>query len=191
MSKSKLKQELRKKLIEARKELPDNEKQLASKAIAKHALAMGCFNKPKRVAGYYPIKGEISVLPLLEMLAVREHKVGLPSVDEIEHRLVFREWDVEDELDVGSFGILQPLGHKPVISPDILLVPAVGYDTNGYRLGYGGGYYDKLIAEFKDWNQQIYTVGVAYRMQEMDIMPKEAHDEPLNAVITEAGVRTF
>jgi 5-formyltetrahydrofolate cyclo-ligase len=86
----------------------------------------------------------------------------------------------------GAFGIHEPLADWPVVQPSLLLVPLLAFDGNGYRLGYGGGYYDRTLAA-----RNVRAVGVAYAGQEVSSLPAQAHDMALEAIITEQGLRRF
>jgi 5-formyltetrahydrofolate cyclo-ligase len=93
-------------------------------------------------------------------------------------------------LQRGTYGIPEPSKDWPLAYPKILLVPLLAFDSHGHRLGYGGGYYDRTL-DFLRANSTVHAVGVAYAGQEVDALPREDHDHPLDAVITENGVREF
>jgi 5-formyltetrahydrofolate cyclo-ligase len=86
----------------------------------------------------------------------------------------------------GLFGIREPLAHWPSVEPQALLVPLLAFDAHGHRLGYGGGFYDRTLAALK-----ACAIGIAFVGQEVTALPHEPHDRPLDAVLTEAGLRRF
>ncbi|EUC21008.1 5-formyltetrahydrofolate cyclo-ligase [Burkholderia sp. BT03] len=89
-------------------------------------------------------------------------------------------------MQVGAHRIHEPTSGE-VITPDLLFVPCVGFDVDGYRLGYGGGYYDRTLATFRDAGKVPVTVGVAYEVCRAGTMQREVHDIPLNVVVTEGS----
>ena len=99
----------------------------------------------------------------------------------------FFEWSYKDPLLVGKIGIPEPISKKKVY-PDILLVPLVAFNKNKFRLGYGGGYYDRYIKKIKKI-KKILTVGLAFSFQEVRIMPINVHDEKLDFIFTENHIR--
>ncbi len=87
----------------------------------------------------------------------------------------------------GTFGIHEPLAHWPAVAPDVLLVPLLAFDNDGYRLGYGGGYYDRTLSALP----RARAIGIAYAGQRVDILPRDAHDCRLDAILTENGLTEF
>ncbi len=154
----------------------------AGEALAAHVLA-GC--APARgavVAGYWPIQSEIDVRPLMLALAARGHALVLPEVTPRGQVLLFRDWRPGEELVPGLWNTLQPKGE--VRTPDFLLVPLLAFDRARNRLGYGGGYYDRTLAQLPG----VFALGCAYAGQEVDSVPVAPHDRVLDAVATEAGI---
>ena len=138
------------------------------------------------VAGFWPLAGEIDLLPLLHILAERGHPVALPVTPSIGNPLIFRLWRPEDVLVRERFGTMAPAerpGEPPVI-PDYLLVPLLAFDRRGYRLGYGGGFYDRTLAGLPD----AITVGCGFAAQELDEVPIGPYDVRLPVIATELGV---
>lgn len=136
------------------------------------------------VAGYWPMRGEIDVLPLLDGLAERGHITALPVVAAPRQPLTFRRWAPGDALAEGAYGTRHPEDSAPEVRPHCLLVPLLAFDRRGFRLGYGGGFYDRTIAALRQ-SGGVVTVGVAYGGQEVGQVPAEDHDEPLDWVVTE------
>jgi len=99
-----------------------------------------------------------------------------------------RVWEDGTPLYEAGFGTLAPSELAPQAEPDVMLVPLLGFDKFGTRLGYGGGYYDRTLARM---HKKPKLVGLAFAAQELDIIPREDHDVPLDMVVTEAGLRSF
>jgi len=143
----------------------------------------------KIIALYMPIRTEVSPLPTMERLARRGRKLCLPVVVGEAKPLEFRRYHPDDPLVEGVFGAAIPK-EGAVMVPDIIVAPLVAFDAYGYRLGYGGGYYDRSFAQISA-QKDILAVGYAYSDQEVMMVPRESTDFQLNAVITEKGALTF
>jgi 5-formyltetrahydrofolate cyclo-ligase len=138
------------------------------------------------VAGYWPLAGEIDPLPLMAELAVRGHVLALPVVAETGGALEFRPWAPGDPLESGPHGTRHPYPQPP-IRPDALLIPLLAFDRRGFRLGYGGGYYDRTLASLRR-DGAVQTVGLAFAAQEVERVPADPWDEELDRIVTELGV---
>jgi 5-formyltetrahydrofolate cyclo-ligase len=137
------------------------------------------------VSGVWPLPGEIDLRPLLEELHARGHTVVLPVTPPRGQPLTFRRWRPGDVLMPERFGTMAPTGERAV--PDFLLVPLLAFDRCGYRLGYGGGYYDRTLAGLP----QRFALGFSFAAQEMDAVPVGPTDIRLDAVATERGIIRF
>jgi len=165
------------------------ERFLASVPVAVHDV----------VAGYWPIGEEMDVRPLLRALDARGVALCLPAVSGAGLPLVFRRWRPGDDLVAGTYGIPAPDASAEQMTPSILLVPLLAFDDEGWRLGYGAGYYDRTLAQLRAPAtdraaadaQPVMAVGVAYAAQRLAAVPRYATDERLDAVVTEAAVRRF
>ena len=138
------------------------------------------------VAGYHAHRDEADPAFLLQELARRGAHIAFPRVTAKDAPLEFHLLPDGEILRPGAHGIAEPLEHWPRVTPDILLVPLLAYDDHGYRLGYGGGYYDRTLAALR-----ARAIGIAYAGQRMDFLPRDAHDYPLDAVLTENGLTEF
>jgi 5-formyltetrahydrofolate cyclo-ligase len=140
------------------------------------------------VAGYFPLRDEADPRALMAALSAAGHPLALPCVMPGEP-LTFRAWKMGDAMHANAraYGIAEPLAQAPAITPDVVLVPLLAFDGHGHRLGYGGGYYDRTLALLPD----ARAIGIAYAGQEVAMLPREDHDHPLGAVITETGIRRF
>lgn len=156
-------------------------------ALALAGLAGG-LGLPERavVAGYWPLEGEIDPLPLMTALAARGHVLALPAVTETGGILEFRRWAPGDALESGPRGTSHPADAPPVI-PDAVLVPLLAFDRRGFRLGYGGGYYDRTLGGLRRGGALV-AVGLAFAAQEVETVPTDPWDIPLDLIATELGV---
>jgi 5-formyltetrahydrofolate cyclo-ligase len=139
------------------------------------------------VSFYWPMGDEADPRALAHAMAARGHTLALPVVVAKKSPLHFREWREGDALVVHSFGMHEPGAHARTLAPDVLLIPLLAFDAQGTRLGYGGGFYDRTLASLATKR----AIGIAYAGQEVDELPCHDHDHPLDAVVTEAGVRHF
>lgn len=138
------------------------------------------------VSGFMPFRDEINVLPLLTRLAAEGWRTAMPVVVGPGLPLVFRAWAPGDPTVPGAWSIPVPSEGAPELVPDVLLLPMLAFDKAGYRLGYGGGYYDRSLASFRAL-KPVIAVGVAYAAQELGEVPVAAHDQPLDWILTEEG----
>ena len=136
------------------------------------------------VGGYWPMGGEMDSRPLLTALDDIGIRCALPVVVAPDMPLIFRQWRAGDELENNNHGVKAPLASAPELVPDLLLVPLLAFDAKGYRLGQGGGYYDRTLAA-----SGALAVGLAYAGQEIDKVPHESHDARLDWIVTEAWAR--
>lgn len=140
------------------------------------------------IAGYWPISTEFDVKPLLQKLSCAGITVSLPAVISDQKRLVFQGWSENMQLVEGPYGTLQPVGSSALIAPDILMIPLLAFDSAGGRLGYGGGYYDRTLAELRK-EKKVTAVGIAYAGQEIKEVPTCSSDQRLDWIVTEANTR--
>jgi len=143
------------------------------------------------VSGYWPLEGEMDVRPLLYHLHAMGHPVGLPVVKAKGEPLFFRAWLPGADLVKGNFGVHTPKPDAPELVPQFLIVPLLAFDPAGYRLGYGGGFYDRTLAQLRTTSAHSVAIGVAYADQEVSLVPRGLYDQPLDWVITERAVYRF
>ena len=139
------------------------------------------------VAGYQAHQDEADPALLLQRLAQAGARIAFPRVTAKDQGLEFHSQPDGEMLHPGAYGISEPLQHWPLVVPRILLVPLLAYDDQGYRLGYGGGYYDRTLTALP----AARAIGIAYAGQRMDVLPHDAHDIALDAVLTENGLYRF
>ncbi|HEY8947616.1 MAG TPA: 5-formyltetrahydrofolate cyclo-ligase [Rhizomicrobium sp.] len=142
------------------------------------------------IGAYVAINDEADPHLILKKLTLQNCEIAFPRVVAKGEPLAFHHWKPGRILVKGAYGIPEPAKDWPLAYPHVLLVPLLAFDHTGHRLGYGGGYYDRTL-DFLRANSTVRAIGVAYAGQEVDELPREGHDHPLDAVITEQGVRTF
>ena len=142
------------------------------------------------VAGYWPVGAEADVRPLLEQAATTGMHCALPVVQSRSTPLLFRLWDRKTELVSGAHGTLQPDSTNETVTPDVVLTPLLAFDRVGFRLGQGGGYYDRTLADLRTQGR-VVVIGIAFKAQEVDVVPRAPHDQPLDWIVTEVGARRF
>lgn len=140
------------------------------------------------ISGYMPIRTEIDVLPAMEALHRLGYRICVPVIVRPGLPLSFREWTPSCEMVSGPFGAKVPAGGD-WLSPEVLVVPLVRFDMQGFRLGYGGGYYDRSLELLRN-KKPTLAVGYAYSGQMGDV-PVEVTDQRLDAMVTESGVNEF
>jgi 5-formyltetrahydrofolate cyclo-ligase len=160
----------------------------AAKAAAGHFFERVPIDRREVIAGYWPIRDEMDVKSVIARLMDAGQPVCLPVVLGDEQPLELRLWEDGAPLYEAGFGTLAPAEEAPRAAPDVILIPLLGFDKYGTRLGYGGGYYDRTLAALA---KRPRLIGFAFALQEVDNIPREAHDVPLDAIVTEQGVRNF
>lgn len=142
---------------------------------------------PDAVSGYWPMADEMDVRLVLSRLAAAGWRCALPVTPSRGHPLTFRAWCAGDQLAPGRFGTSEPLPDAAVVIPALVLVPLLGYDRRGNRIGYGAGYYDRTLAALRGAGF-ILAVGVGYAAQEVEAMPVGGNDQRLDWIVTEEAV---
>ncbi|WP_374623605.1 5-formyltetrahydrofolate cyclo-ligase [Devosia sp.] len=163
-------------------------RQEASRAAVQHFLRDVPLGKSEIVAGYWPIRDELDIKELIAKLMDAGQPVCLPVVLGDEQPLELRLWQEGAPLYEAGFGTLAPEDGAPRVVPDVILMPLLGFDSQGTRLGYGGGYYDRTLAGLAT---RPRLIGFAFALQEVERIPREPHDVPLDMIVTEQGVRRF
>ena len=178
------KQALRAQMKELRDELaardPDAGETLADKFPLKLLERYG-----PTVALYLPIGSEIDPRPLMSKLIQAGAKLALPCVQE-DGTMVYRAYQRGDMLEKRKFGLLEPNDEVPEVHPTLVLTPLLAFDRQGNRLGYGKGHYDRALTRLRDQGR-VFVCGLAFFGQEVDAVPAEPHDIPLDWVMTERG----
>jgi len=142
------------------------------------------------VSGYRPIGGEMDPGPLLEGFARAGASIALPVAIGRDVPLQFRGVDAERDLVPDTLGIPSPRALAPRLIPDLVVAPVLAFDPTGARLGQGAGLFDRTVALLRA-RGTVFVLGLAYAGQEVDVLPFEAHDQRLDAILTEGGYREF
>ncbi len=160
---------------------------LAAVSVARQGLD---FLQPKpkgdTVSGFAPLADEFRAWPLLRRLHVEGYRLALPAMQGKGNPLVFRAWTPGDAMDSGVWGIAEPKADKAALEPDILIAPLLAFDRCGWRLGYGGGFYDRTLKELRA-RKAVVAVGLAHDEQEVDAVPHLDYDQRLDWVLTPSG----
>ena len=174
-----LKSQLRKKILKIREKNNKKNTQISFNQITK-ILKKEKITK-KIIGGYYPVNFEVDDLMLLEKFEKKNFNISLPVVKK-NFQMDFYKWSFSDPLKVNKYGIPEP-EIKSIVYPDILLVPLVAFDKNLNRLGYGGGYYDRLMKRLSK-KKNIIKIGLALSFQKIDKVPINAYDQKLDYIVT-------
>ena len=135
----------------------------------------------KIIGGYYPVNFEVDDLELLKKFEKNKFNISLPVIKK-NFQMDFYKWSFSDSLKINKYGIPEP-ETKNIVYPDIILVPLVAFDKNLNRLGYGGGYYDRLIKKLSK-KKNITKIGLAFSFQKIDKVPINIYDQKLDYIIT-------
>ena len=190
---SKKKQNLRGVLKKKRKEIFLNNGVIFAEIISNHFYTwFENQNNINNLAFYYPINTEVDPFPIVRSLKERHLNYCLPVVQKLNSPLIFREWKKDTKLVESNFGAKIPCDGALLV-PDLILIPLLAYDDFGYRLGYGGGFYDRTILNFKkNIEKKIFTVGLAFSCQKYSgKLPIDKNDEKIDSILTEKGFQFF
>lgn len=182
------KSSLRQKLKTIREKSFKNKGMQASLQLQDQFMSFFIFESSKVISAYYPIQSELNVLPLVEVLRAKGHRLSLPRIQE--DGLDFAEWKDDFPLLEGSFGTKTLPFILPSLVPQICLVPLLGFDRLGHRLGYGQGHYDRALEKLRKI-EDIQVVGIGFSDQEVSQMIHEPHDQLLDYMVTEKEVISF
>ena len=165
------------------------ERAAGADAVARTGIAFLAPAPGAIVSGFLPIGDEFDTAPLLGRLHAAGYLLCLPVMQGRDRELLFRVWAPGDTLAVTVWGIREPTPDKPVLEPDVLLVPLLAVDRAGWRLGYGGGYYDRTIRKIRALRaaKPVLTVGLAFDAQVVDAVPHLDYDERLDWLLTPSG----
>ena len=187
-----MKKEFRKKVINLRKEKDKDFIKHNSDIITDKLLNLYCIKNAKNIMLYLDFNNEVSTDSLIKKLLNLGKIVSSPITLKEERKLIPSQiTDLKNGIQYGAYNIREP---KPECSPainikdlDVIIVPAVAYDKNCYRLGYGGGFYDRFLENLR---KDAVTIGIAFDLQIFDEVPKEAHDAQLDYIVTESRILT-
>lgn len=174
---------LRLNLLKTRQSMVAEEWREKSDRISNHLLNSPLFSHSKTILAYFSFRQE----PDLSRLFTSKYRWGFPRC--VGNSLKFHLYTDKNSLKTGAYGIIEPHADTPTINPDevdLIIVPSVACDSQGYRLGYGGGYYDRLLSS-QEWATKP-TIGILFDFAYLQELPIEAWDKPLQAVCTEIGL---
>ena len=137
-------------------------------------------------AGYHAVGAELSPWPTLRRLQAAGARIVMPAAPAPRAPLLFRAFEEGQPLEPDAARIPSPTASAPALTPDLVIAPLIAFDREGYRLGQGGGYYDRTLAALRAGGR-LFVIGLAYAGQEVDRIPRGAHDQPLDAILTESG----
>jgi 5-formyltetrahydrofolate cyclo-ligase len=169
-----------------------------SARIKKLLFGLSEFTKAKTIAFYVAKQAsrEVETEEMIKESLTAGKRVLVPIVDKAARKIFFSELrDYDSELASGAFDILEPKPScrrlVPATESDLMIVPALVFDLQGHRLGYGGGYYDRLLRELASIKPSLPFVGLAYELQVVDKLPRTSRDAPVNILVTEKRVLHF
>jgi len=181
-----MKEILRKEIKEKRRNISKEENRKKSKEIKEKLFNLREYKDARVVLFYISYNGEVFTHDMIKD-ALEDKKVVVPISNKEDNTLSLSKLDSWDDLELGSYGILEPrkicMQEVQIDNIDLIIVPGVGFDLNGNRMGHGKGYYDKLLEKSK-----AIHIGLAFELQIIDKIPTEEHDISLNKIITESRV---
>lgn len=178
------KDELRRHVLSERDALEKSSIKTLSHAIQKKVIESSLFRSATVVGAYHAVGSEVKTDLIVSEARKQGKIICLPRVQE--SRISFYEFVLEDGLVKGRFGIMEPPPDARPALPEILIVPGVAFDRDGYRLGYGKGYYDRFLSE-----STTTSIGLAYSFQVIEKIPSSPHDKRMNALVTEKELITL
>jgi len=184
------KRTLRSAMLAWRGALAEGERRAAAEGLLESLRRERPFETPAIVSGFWPIKDEIDIRPLMIELSNQGCQLALPVVQGRGQPLLFRAWRPGDALEAGVFGTLQPSPKRETIEPDALLVPLLACDEKGWRLGYGGGFYDRTLAGLRE-KRAVIAAGVGFDAQLVPEVPHGPSDQRLDWLLTDRRACAF
>jgi 5,10-methenyltetrahydrofolate synthetase len=172
-------------LIDERKSLPSAQREEFTCLITASLDRVIADAAGKYISVFWPFLGEPDLRGWMGAVAARDATCLLPVVVGKGEPLVFRSWKMGERLERGVLNIPVPAEGKEM-TPDIVIAPLVGFDSNCFRLGYGGGYFDRTLAHL---GRKPLTIGVGFQSQKIKTIHPLAHDIPMDVIVTDTGVR--
>jgi len=181
---------LRGTMLAWRGSLGEDERRTAAQGLLEMWRLEQPVQTPAVVSGFWPMAEELDIRPLMMELANQGCQLALPVVVAKRQPLVFRAWRPGDALEAGVFGTLHPSPKREVVEPDALIVPLLAVDEEGWRLGYGGGFYDRTLEALRA-KKSITAVGVGFNAQLVPEVPHGASDQRLDWLLTDKRACAF
>jgi len=158
--------------------------------VTENVLDWEVYRNSEIILAYFSRGSEVATIPILEAGLEEGKIVALPRVEGKE--MTFRQVGDLDELRPGFAGLMEPTAEAPMVKSDsretLILVPGLAFDKEGFRLGRGGGYYDRFLAQFNGAKGPPVTAGLAYEPQLIECLPREKHDRPVDNIVTEKKI---
>jgi len=162
-----------------------NENKKAHENLFDTLYSSDILNSPNIIASYFSVNSEIQTENLNNKIIILKKNLCLPIVESKNKSLLFRIFNKETKMIKGKFQIMEHEKKSINVSPDLLLVPCVAFDTLGYRMGYGGGYYDRTIKKLRLIKKNLKLIIVAFKEQEVKNIIVDENDEKLDYILTE------
>lgn len=175
-----LKKELRKKILKLRKVKYNSDLNINTLVLIKHLKKIK--KKKPIIGGYYPTNFEIDCLNILKTLEGKKFKICLPVIKK-KNQMDFYSWSYNKSLKINKYGIPEPSLQKKM-EPDVIIVPIVAFDKLKFRIGYGGGYYDRYLEKMSK-KKKFMTIGIAFSFQKINKVPINRYDRKLDLILTE------
>ena len=175
-----LKSKLRKKVLKIRKVANKNNLKIDFNKV--FSLIKKNYLIKKSIGGYFPVNYEVDDLEILKEFAKKNYQISLPVIKK-NFNMDFYKWTFDEPLKINQYGIPEP-NSKKLIYPDVILVPLVAFDNNLNRLGYGGGYYDRVIEKLSE-KKKILKIGLAFSVQKINNVPITKYDKKLDYIVTD------
>jgi len=184
------KKELRKEMKARRGEVEHEQALEAAKGVIEQIKPFLAQKKRWQIALYHPLHSELDALPLARFLSEQRVRLSLPVIMSRDEPMIFRPWQIEELLVSAVHKIKVPPNKGLSATPELIIVPLLAFDKNGYRLGYGGGYYDRTLAQIRG-ERRVIAMGLAYDFQEVNAIPAESYDQHLDMLLTPSGLREY
>jgi 5-formyltetrahydrofolate cyclo-ligase len=180
-----MKDKIRKQIRHLRNNHSEGERKIKSERIKKLLFSTKEFMESDTILFYYSIKDEVNTKKMIEDSLRMGKRIVLPVTDVKNHKLILSEIKNLEDLKNGAFGISEPKDVAPISIKDVhlIIVPGIAFDFRGYRIGYGKGYYDRLLNGLDK-----HIIGLAYDFQVVDKIPNEMHDVPVKKIVTEKRI---
>jgi 5-formyltetrahydrofolate cyclo-ligase len=175
---------LRAEALERRRSTSPEIRQAFAERLAREGVGFAKLSRAKVVSAFHAMRDEPDTMPLIAALATENFLTALPVTGPRKQPLVFRLWKPGDPILRGAMDIAEPAPESPAVDPDLLFVPLAAFDRRGGRIGFGAGYYDCTLAALRA-RRAICAVGVAFSSSEVESVPVEPHDAPLDFILTE------
>lgn len=173
----------------ARRRVPAADARAAAEVIATWAGDIAALAQRCTVSCFSTFGDELDTAPLIKALIRKGCRLALPVVVGRAQPLVFRRWTPGDPMGTGHFGIREPLPSASEVHPRVFLVPLLAFDRQGYRVGYGGGFYDRSLQKARA-EGRVAAIGLAFASQQVGLVPRDRYDQPVDFVLTERGLTT-